>query len=145
MFVLSALAATLWLQAWPDCMRYRRAIFLRIESCSELRAGCSHRALRLLEDAWMVDPSQLEIAAEMAELHRQNGQTGLGLDCLDRAVRLALARPRELALVHGQRGRYLYALGRYREAARDLRIALAWSPEDQALRLLLADSRRSDT
>lgn len=142
LFLLSAVAVTLWLQAWPDYLRYRQAMVLRIKSCSELQSGRSQRALGLLEDAWRLDPSQLEIAAEIAELHRQNGQPERGLRCLDRAVALALARPRERALVHAQRGRYLHSLGRYREAARDLGVALDWSPRDLALRRLLADSRR---
>jgi tetratricopeptide (TPR) repeat protein len=139
---LAALAIILWCLALRDYWHFTRVMSLRYESCRQVQLGHLEHAEALLEDAFVLDPSQLDIAGDLAELYRCSGTPDRGAAVLDRAVALARCLPSELTLVYAQRGRHWLALGKFREASHDLRAALSWDPHNLELKGMLQQAER---
>lgn len=142
---LFMLSAFLWLQAAFDWAHFKSALDLRLEACRQIQQGRPELAASLLERAFVVDPGQLDIAGDLAELYRELGREAEAMSVLNRAVSLCPRRPRQLASVYAQRGYFLLRAGRLRGARQDLRMALLWAPYNQELRawLRLADGSGS--
>ena len=134
---LSMLASFLWLRAAIDYGRFRGAMNLRLEACRLTQQGRLPEAIACLDCAIARDPGQLDIAADLAELHLETGCCDRALFVLDRAVQLSPHRPRSLSLVYAQRGRFYLQIGRPSQARQDLRTALRWSPGNREIRFLL--------
>lgn len=134
---LGLIASALWGMAVVDYLRFSSAMSLRIESCRCLHQGQSGEAAKLLERAFQVDPSQLDIAWDLAAIYWQTGNLDAALVALDHAVKAAPCDPRQLSLAYSQRGRFYLAQGKFREASLDLRAALSWAPRNEQLRDLL--------
>lgn len=134
-----------------ECWHYYQASQLREQAH---RLEHQHRraeALAAYRRCLELYPYFLDVHQEMAEIYMEEKDWSHALACLDKAVNACPKEPSGLALVYRQRGHCALRAGRMAEAARDLKMALSFDPNEELTRRLLeravtssGDSQRPD-
>ena len=113
-----------------------------MQACRKVREGRLASAACMLERAWEVDSSQLDIAPDLAGLYVQLRDFRSARRALDHAVELSVRQPTELSQALAQRGHFFLATGHFSLASRDLRMAVRLDPSNKRIQPELQQADR---
>jgi tetratricopeptide (TPR) repeat protein len=100
----------------------RPTLAMRINAANRFARGFPEAAVAELDSALELAPQSAEVWKRLADLHRDRGQYSLAVQDLDHALSIAKNSPPgdaaySAAELQRDRGRVLFGLGRYGEAA----------------------------